>query len=356
MRIVIHGGMHKTGTTSLQFLMAENRAFLREFGIEYPNLGAIQHGKLLNIRRGDWNPTALRRCIETARATGANLLFLSAEAVSTLSAEQFFRINQACRGHELFLVFCFRHWLGYLPSRWTQYCKARDSQTFDQYLAMITDPIIRHPDWHFDAILDQAIEGGCFQIAAVSYDNAKDTDAGVLGEILRAAGLGGGLLETLLQQSRIRNERGDWRIHQLIRLLNGVIADRIGRSQNSQCRAIGHHRQGEGRFLLMARIEEIEPDVREALIMAVGRYETTRRFEDYPGLAECERRLSEVHGHVFRNRIGGRIFDRVQPSEFSYADIDWQSFARENHGLVDRAVEALLPNMFPPDSQAQKNH
>ena len=59
LKIIIHAGMHKTGTTALQSILAEKRVELRGSGVLYPDCGAQHHGRLLNLRRKGWHPEPL---------------------------------------------------------------------------------------------------------------------------------------------------------------------------------------------------------------------------------------------------------------------------------------------------------
>ena len=44
MRLILHAGTHKTGTTSIQKVLADNREWLRERGLIYPD-GKSAFGK-----------------------------------------------------------------------------------------------------------------------------------------------------------------------------------------------------------------------------------------------------------------------------------------------------------------------
>jgi len=70
MQIVIHSGMHKTGTTSLQYLCTKNRKVLMQFGVYYPDFGVPHHGKFLNSRREFWDPDFCKQCIDDAQSMG----------------------------------------------------------------------------------------------------------------------------------------------------------------------------------------------------------------------------------------------------------------------------------------------
>ena len=45
MRLILHAGTHKTGTTSIQSTLAENREWLHEKGYVFPSLGPVGHNE-----------------------------------------------------------------------------------------------------------------------------------------------------------------------------------------------------------------------------------------------------------------------------------------------------------------------
>ncbi len=61
LEVFIHGGMHKTGTTSFQTFMDARRDELLAAGVFYPPGANAQHGLLLYSPRPDWNPAGVPR-------------------------------------------------------------------------------------------------------------------------------------------------------------------------------------------------------------------------------------------------------------------------------------------------------
>ncbi|MEA1052920.1 hypothetical protein U5801_24380 [Lamprobacter modestohalophilus] len=89
-RIVLHIGLHKTGTTSLQAFCAEHRNALRSAGVCYPDLGTdAQHALLAEqmpwlerFRYGPSERDAWDFALAAYRSTGAHTLLLSSEEFS----------------------------------------------------------------------------------------------------------------------------------------------------------------------------------------------------------------------------------------------------------------------------------
>ena len=57
--IVIHGGMHKTGTSALQHLLASERDELLNHGVLFPDCESPHHNFVVNTRHPDWTPEPL---------------------------------------------------------------------------------------------------------------------------------------------------------------------------------------------------------------------------------------------------------------------------------------------------------
>ena len=90
-RLILHAGTHKTGTTTIQQVLADNRAFLRGHGLVYPDSTvpfgvsrAAHHpfaAALTGVEpAGEADAAAFRQAARDALPTGATLL-LSAESI-----------------------------------------------------------------------------------------------------------------------------------------------------------------------------------------------------------------------------------------------------------------------------------
>jgi glycosyltransferase involved in cell wall biosynthesis len=79
MRILLHIGTHKTGTTSIQRSLQAQAARLRQQGVWYPPAGDAQHWRLAyDLRAGNRRP--LLAALAEARQQGCDTLLLSSEA------------------------------------------------------------------------------------------------------------------------------------------------------------------------------------------------------------------------------------------------------------------------------------
>jgi len=79
MKLVIHAGIHRTGSTSLQRTLARNRAALAARGVAYPGEGQNHQPLAWSLHRGQSGAEAVLALAAEARAAGAGLAVLSGE-------------------------------------------------------------------------------------------------------------------------------------------------------------------------------------------------------------------------------------------------------------------------------------
>lgn len=151
--IVLHIGMHKTGTSTIQQNLFENRQLLRRFGIVYPNLaetGANHSSALysyycdhsenyhMNIREGRTTKNSLDKFHNTIKNDFFELsnqhwqtLILSAEDVSNLNEGALEKLYKDLRGYfttfSLTVVFGIRNPVTYWVSKIQEHIKNGES-------------------------------------------------------------------------------------------------------------------------------------------------------------------------------------------------------------------------------------
>lgn len=79
MKLVIHAGIHRTGTTSLQRVMAANRATLAAQGVCYPGEGPNHQALAWGLFRGEAQPRDVIGRVVGAREAGQTTVVLSGE-------------------------------------------------------------------------------------------------------------------------------------------------------------------------------------------------------------------------------------------------------------------------------------
>ena len=341
LRVVIHGGMHKTGTTSLQRVLAAHRPLLDEHGIFYP--GTVDdHGLMLAVQWKDWSPTPIVEAIAQAGRIGTHTLFLSGETVSVLTAEQMRRLADCFRGHEIVFVFCFRHWNDYLPSRWSQYSRRRDSQPFGDYIENISRADAAHIDWRYDLVLERSLALNEPRIVAISYPNAIACDGSALPTILRAGGFPENLVEKLTAAQDWLNPSPRWQDTEVTRLLNGLIADRLGLAQDALSRSIGGGSGCDEVFDLPLKWHVLRPAVRTKLYEVVDKAQIPTNFDVRALPSEHPAVLLETYRPYFINAdTSAAILGNPAPTPLIHTNLRWQGVSGSCIGLGDMVAEDL---------------
>jgi len=149
--VLLHVGVHKTGTTALQAALFDARPALRDQGVHYPGRtrSHYMHGLAAIGRRRGWsNGGAVPReglwtdlVATTARSTDSRII-ISGESFCEASVEQAAEIVEALGGERVKVVVTLRPLEQLLPSTWQQYVKAGSSLRYADWL----DDVSRGPD------------------------------------------------------------------------------------------------------------------------------------------------------------------------------------------------------------------
>lgn len=147
--ILFHIGPHKTGTTTLQAALAENRARLRRQGVVYPGdmrhemgaamaaaVGQVDAGKSLEAATARFH-----RLMRELRESDARLGILSSEFYSDAPQERIPSLLEEI-GPTAQVVVTLRPIARILASQWQQYLQNRMTYSFDEWLrAILDDPV-----------------------------------------------------------------------------------------------------------------------------------------------------------------------------------------------------------------------
>ena len=114
MALLIHAGIHRTGTTSLQRFLADNRAALAARGVVYPGEATNHQGLAWALKRGESGAGEVLALIEAARAetAGVETVVLSGEDFAIHTDLRWLR--EVAARHETQAVFYLRrqdHWV-----------------------------------------------------------------------------------------------------------------------------------------------------------------------------------------------------------------------------------------------------
>ena len=134
--IVIHIGLRKSGSSSLQSFLSANEDALRRMGVEYPRLGRsgrltqTAHRNLqceLRGRRAVFDPArgTLEDVVNYWRQADAHTLILSCEGFEECTTEQASRLKALARGdEEIRIVLIIRDLVSLMPSSYSQKIKS----------------------------------------------------------------------------------------------------------------------------------------------------------------------------------------------------------------------------------------
>jgi len=340
LRVVIHGGPHKSGTTSFQTLMDASRGRLLDAGVFYPDGPKGQHAVILNTKRPSWEDGGLRGAVDAARAAGAHTLLMSAEVVCSIGVAGFRRLAESLADCDLAFLFVFRHWSTFLPSRWAQNCKRRDSQPLGTYVER-TLSWDDHVDHRFDLVLGDCIAGAGASIIAVSFDRAMGEHESVVPALIEALGLPTGLIDAAQSQAGWANATSDRDGIELVRLLNGAVADRLGLPQDDLFVARGEHRQCDTMFSAADALDKLPVEDRHRLI-ELGRQTQAELSFDAGWRPAAADRLDDYAG-LFVNAPDGAIFPAQRARKETYWALEWPEIA--DHPLFAAPIERAVSSM-----------
>ena len=333
MRIVFHAGMHKTATTAVQAWLAEQAELLlsrRVRALCTPAIFIAKEPARLDV-------SAVRAVVASAAAEGRETLIVSHESLSLLHPATLQRIAETLAGHDLRVVLTLRHWAGYLPSRWAQNCRRRDSQPFGAFLDRIR--AAPRPDASFDLVVGALRRLG--RIKVVSYDNASNM---VVPTVLRELA---GLDELFAPGSvgRAVGRSPPPRVSDRCRLFNGVLSEREGRDPDALFDSVGCYGPAGRLYDIERQVERIlahNPELRADLDAELDRRSETWRLlaADF---AAWEARLEDAVGDDLANPVAGRLFAAPPECEVSASGTRVGDLAP---GLRARMLDALAP--LPP--------
>ncbi|HHZ07286.1 MAG TPA: hypothetical protein GX405_00735 [Rhizobiales bacterium] len=345
LRVVIHGGPHKSGTTSFQTLMDASRDRLLEAGVYYPEGPKGQHAAILNTKLPSWQSGALRAAVEAARAAGAHTLLMSAEGVCSIGVAGFRRLAESLVDCDPIFAFVFRHWSTFLPSRWAQNCKRRDTQPLGAYVERVLSSD-DHVDHRFDLVIGHCREGADAPIIAVSFDRALDEHGSVIPVLVDSLSLPPFLKGSAA--ANWSNPTPDRDAIELVRLLNGVVADRLELPQDDLFVCRGEHRRCETLFDAFAALRSLSAAQRGNLI-DLGRGTQAELVFDADWRPPAADRLDRYAG-LFVNAPDGAIFPARPARTERYWTLEWTEIA--DHplfaGPIERATSAIRQKMPRP--------
>jgi hypothetical protein len=151
--VLVHIGVHKTGTTALQSALAKARSSLVEQDVHYPGTDTehfVATNAFLGRSRGaGWSKamsppqiSKWTKLIKEVNNTNGGRIVLSSEVLCEATPDQIRAFVAEFRGRPLRVIATFRPLESLMPSNWQQYIKAGHTFTFDEWLqATMSEPV-----------------------------------------------------------------------------------------------------------------------------------------------------------------------------------------------------------------------
>lgn len=149
-RLVIHVGLHKTGTTYLQSLWRANRSALAKQGVYYPGAAGEPVPRLAVIDLLGQRPRGVRNdqrlpgqwaaLSEAIAQTDLGTTLISAEGLSVATPRQAVAAVSSFPDHEVHVLVTCRDLGRVLVSAWQEAIKNDHTWSWEEYVAAVKDP------------------------------------------------------------------------------------------------------------------------------------------------------------------------------------------------------------------------
>ena len=227
-QIYIHIGLHKTGSTYIQKVCADNRAYLKGCGLEYPELGAEflfgHHNVAWSLMPGhtlkNTDSFSLVQLLDWIDECVSQRFLISSEDFDFLQSDQVDKLHHLLAGYDVKIVMCVRNPMTALYSYWQESVKHGDARSFKAYCEQI---LINPQPVDYCNIANRWVEAfGNDALSIVVYDNLVATQVDIALYLLRDV-LGVTIKpDQLLVPDKKINPSSDIGIIEVIRQLNEV--------------------------------------------------------------------------------------------------------------------------------------
>ncbi len=337
MKIIVHAGMHKTATTAVQAWLQGNRAQLEQAGI----LISVHGPRLLN---GTSTPDARHQFSEDMKMKerqGYHTLITSSEIFSLFDQTRSGDLLSTLSGHKTKLILCFRHWTGFLPSRWQQNCYRRDTMAFGEFLNRMLYEGSARFGMRMDLVLRNLRAEDFDEVGVLSYDNALASSGGVTPCVLNAMGVPDHLICQLAEQPEYINRTSQKIRADEMRLLNGIWAKYLGLPQNEMFEKMGRHMPVEDFFDLARCWSQISgsfPELKTEVSHHLDHHmnSVVLKSSSFAGFAAA---LETACDPYLLNRSDGEMFHDIADTTVTCSDLEHSMLPKD---LRSDIIDAIL--------------
>ena len=178
-KFIVHIGPPKTGTSSLQEALSQNRDQLLDQGYDYPAFGRHpdmpqlpgHHGIAQSLQQGAL-PAGFQAWL--SQLSGDHRVILSSENFAHVPTTGVQLLVQALGAENVEIIYYVRRWEQLLPSVWQELVKHGHSQSYLEFLNHQTSAPMASVYLNYMNVLDRwAAETGLNNLRIFSYDNLR---------------------------------------------------------------------------------------------------------------------------------------------------------------------------------------
>ena len=202
MRIILHIGVYKTGTTAVQNFLTRNRSALAKRGVLYPEsftkfdahhplpwaLGVGHRAKELSVRPDE----VVRAILQEADSAGADTVILSSEEFINLeAAERLPALKRLFAGHAVEILIYLRRQDSLLLSTYGQHVRMYSIR----FTGTISDFLLKHSNFlnkynYWGTLQRWAKVFGSDAMHVKLYDQARFPEGDIVGDFADTLGIG----------------------------------------------------------------------------------------------------------------------------------------------------------------------
>ncbi len=227
-QIYIHIGLHKTGSTYIQKVCADNRAHLRSLGLAYPELGAEflfgHHNVAWSLMPGhalrNTDSFSLPQLLDWMDQCETQRFLISSEDFDFLQPDQISKLHYLLADYDVKVVMYVRNPMTALYSYWQESVKHGDARPFKAYCEQI---LIDSQPVDYCKIASRWVKTfGRDALSIVIYDNLVASQIDIVLYLLRdILGVTKDLEQFVMPDRRI-NPSSNTSIIEVIRQLNEI--------------------------------------------------------------------------------------------------------------------------------------
>ena len=323
MQVFIHSGMHKTGTSSFQTALRDNSERLLA-----DRTRAFTPADRMPVEQMGFPKDYVAEMISTAAAEGTKKLIISLEAISLFSPEGLSRLRAEIGPNPARFIVVFRHWCNYLPSRWIQNCKRRDSASFFRFMERTGS---NEPWMRFDRILTDALRAGFDEVVPISFEGSRGT---LLEELCKACEI------DISPENLTANKSPAVAAVEKVRLFNAVRSANSNLPMDELLTRLTDGRQVKDFFDQGATVSQVL-EMMPSLDMALDRKIDESRAE----MVLVPERFSPLN-HQLEEAAGKVLFSDIEPHRGFYSTLEFDDLEEDLVAEMRLGLRRVTPGFL----------